>query len=106
MDEEAARAAGYNADIVVAAYVKTAVDPFPQLLLAPALAIPAALEKANLTLQDIDVFEIHEAFAAQVTRQLRPLHNPCTPGTQNAKPMGKSYVSVIGVTGVGNTGVS
>lgn len=66
MEEGVARAAGYNADIVVVTYVKTAVDPFPQLLLAPALAIPAALKKAGLRLEDIDVFEIHEAFAAQV----------------------------------------
>ena len=66
MEEGAARAAGYSADIVVLAYVKTAVDPFPQLLLAPALAIPAALQKSGLALEDIDVFEIHEAFAAQV----------------------------------------
>ena len=66
MEEGAARKAGYNADIAVVTYVKTAVDPFPQLLLAPALAIPAALKKAGLRLDDIDVFEIHEAFAAQV----------------------------------------
>jgi len=66
MEESAAIAAGYNADVVVSAYVKTAVDPYPQLLLAPALAIPACLEKAGLQLEDIDVFEIHEAFAAQV----------------------------------------
>ena len=43
-----------------------AIDPFPQLLLAPAIAIPRCLDKAGLTLKDIDVFEIHEAFAAQV----------------------------------------
>ncbi|XP_037545540.1 3-ketoacyl-CoA thiolase, peroxisomal [Nematolebias whitei] len=34
--------------------------------IGPALAIPAALQQAGLTLDDIDVFEINEAFASQV----------------------------------------
>lgn len=75
MSEGAAVAAGYNTDIVVCSYAKTAVDPYPQLLLAPALAIPAALEKAGLTIDDIDVFEIHEAFAAQVLATLACLES-------------------------------
>ncbi|KAK2513312.1 Acaa1 [Columba guinea] len=33
--------------------------------IGPAYAIPAALEKAGLTLNDIDIFEINEAFASQ-----------------------------------------
>lgn len=33
--------------------------------IGPAVAIPAALEKAGLSIQDIDVFEINEAFASQ-----------------------------------------
>lgn len=36
------------------------------LLMAPAYAVPKMLKKANLTLQDFDFYEIHEAFAAQV----------------------------------------
>jgi len=31
----------------------------------PAYAIPSALEKAGLTIKDIDVYEINEAFASQ-----------------------------------------
>ena len=38
-------------------------DPKDQLLLGPAYAMPIVLEKSGLTLQDIDVFEFHEAFA-------------------------------------------
>ena len=34
--------------------------------IGPAVAIPAAVEAAGLTLDDIDVFEINEAFASQV----------------------------------------
>lgn len=35
--------------------------------IGPAEAIPKAVEKAGLTLDDIDVFEINEAFASQVS---------------------------------------
>lgn len=38
-------------------------DPIDQLLLGPAYGIPLVLEKAGLSLNDIDVWEIHEAFA-------------------------------------------
>ena len=44
-----------------------AVDVFHEgLLMAPAYAIPRLLARNNLTLESIDLFEIHEAFAAQV----------------------------------------
>lgn len=41
------------------------------LLLAPAYAVPAMLERAGLGLQDFDYYEIHEAFAAQVLATLK-----------------------------------
>jgi len=41
--------------------------------LAPVLAVPKALKKAGLTLDDIDVIEINEAFAAQVIAVNREL---------------------------------
>ena len=40
------------------------------LLMAPAYAVPRMLERAGLTLQDFDFYEIHEAFAAQVLSTL------------------------------------
>lgn len=44
-----------------------AVDVFHEgLLMAPAYAIPRLLARNNLTLESIDLWEIHEAFAAQV----------------------------------------
>lgn len=66
MSESKARELGYPTDMTIRSYATTAIDPFPELLLAPALAIPKALDNAGLKLDDIDVFEIHEAFAAQV----------------------------------------
>jgi acetyl-CoA C-acetyltransferase len=41
------------------------------LLMAPAYAVPAMLRDAELTLQDFDYYEIHEAFAAQVLCTLK-----------------------------------
>ncbi len=41
------------------------------LLMAPTIAVPEMLARNNLTLQDFDLYEIHEAFAAQVLCTLR-----------------------------------
>ena len=41
------------------------------LLMAPTIAVPDMLKRHNLSLQDFDIYEIHEAFAAQVLCTLR-----------------------------------
>jgi acetyl-CoA C-acetyltransferase len=46
------------------------------LLMAPAYAVPRLLERNDLTLQDFDLYEIHEAFAAQVLSTLRAWEDP------------------------------
>jgi acetyl-CoA acyltransferase len=76
MSQSKALALGYPTDVVVASYAKTSIDPHPQLLLAPAIAVPKALEQAGITLDDIDLFEFHEAFAAQVLVTLKCLASP------------------------------
>jgi acetyl-CoA acetyltransferase family protein len=43
-----------------------AIHPNEGLLMAPAITVPRLLQRAGLTLADIDLLEIHEAFAAQV----------------------------------------
>ena len=43
-----------------------ALHPDQGLLMAPAVAVPRLLQRAGLTLGDIELIEIHEAFAAQV----------------------------------------
>ena len=45
------------------------------LLMAPVYAVPRLLERAGLTLQDFDFYEIHEAFAAQVLCTLKAWEN-------------------------------
>merc|ERR1719468_235355 len=51
------------------------VDP-KVMGIGPAFAIPAALEKAGLKVDDIDVFEINEAFASQATMSIEHLKVP------------------------------
>ena len=46
------------------------------LLMAPAYAMPRMLERAGLALQDFDLYEIHEAFAAQVLSTLKAWEDP------------------------------
>ena len=46
------------------------------LLMAPAYAVSAMLEDVQLTLQDFDYYEIHEAFAAQMLCTLRAWESP------------------------------
>lgn len=43
-----------------------ALPPAQGLLMAPALAVPRLLTRHGLTLDDMDLVEVHEAFAAQV----------------------------------------
>ena len=46
------------------------------LLMAPTLAMPKLLARAGLTLQDFDLYEIHEAFASQVLATLKAWEDP------------------------------
>jgi acetyl-CoA acyltransferase len=70
MREEKARALGYEALAYIRSYAYASLDPGEQLLQAPVLAAPIALQRAGLTLADIDLVEMHEAFAAQVLSNL------------------------------------
>ena len=71
MSEEKAAALGYHPIGFIRSYASAALDPGEQLLQAPVLAAPKALARAGLTLQDMDLIEMHEAFAAQVLSNLR-----------------------------------
>ncbi len=73
MSEERALALGYRPLAFIKSYAYAAVDPSEQLLQAPVLAAPVALHRAGLTLGDIDLVEMHEAFAAQVLSNIQGL---------------------------------
>jgi acetyl-CoA acyltransferase len=71
MSEERAKTLGYRPLAYVRSYSYSALDPGEQLLMGPVLAAPVALQRAGLSLKDIDLIEMHEAFAAQVLCNLR-----------------------------------
>ena len=50
---------------ILRGYASTGVEP-KFMGLGPVTAIPAALEKAGLSLEDMDLIEVNEAFASQV----------------------------------------
>src|SRR5947209_6600861 len=75
MSDERARALGLQPKALVRSYAYAAVDPGGELLIGPAYAIPRALERAGLQLSDIDLVEMHEAFAAQVLSTLQKLES-------------------------------
>jgi acetyl-CoA C-acetyltransferase len=75
--EEWARARGIPVMAYLSYAESAAVDftgmagPKEGLLMAPAYAVPRMLDRAGLKLQDFDIYEIHEAFAAQVLCTLK-----------------------------------
>src|SRR5680860_333618 len=77
------------------------VDKKEGLLMAPAYAVPRLLEKAGLTLQDFDFYEIHEAFAAQVLSTLKAWEDPvfCKDRLGLDKPLGSIDRNKLNVKG-------
>jgi acetyl-CoA acyltransferase len=71
MSEEKANALGMKPLGFLRAYAYAAVDPGWQLLQAPAFSVPKVLKRAGMQMSDIDLVEIHEAFAAQVLSNLQ-----------------------------------
>lgn len=75
--EEWARSHGFEIQCFMTHSETAAVDfvgmsgPKEGMLMAPAYAVPRMLDRAGLKLQDFDIYEIHEAFAAQVLCTLK-----------------------------------
>ncbi len=73
MHAERARAEGIEPMGYIRSWAWTALDPGGQLLQGPAYAAPLALDRAGLSMKDIGLMEMHEAFAAQVLSNLQAL---------------------------------
>lgn len=71
MREDVAQALGYPCLALVRSHAFAALDPSEQLLMGPAYAAPRALDAAGVTMADVDVVDLHEAFAAQVLSNLQ-----------------------------------
>jgi acetyl-CoA acyltransferase len=90
MSEEKALKLGLKPKAYIRDYVFVAQDPKDQLLLGPAYAISKLLTKTGLKMNDIDVFELHEAFAGQVLANLNALESDF---------FGKTYLGLSGKFG-------
>ena len=71
MSEEKAKALGYEPLGYIRSYAYASLAPSDQLLQGPVFAAPVALDRAGLTMKDIDLMEMHEAFAAQVLSNMQ-----------------------------------
>jgi acetyl-CoA C-acetyltransferase len=85
-------------------YAQTAANNFVEgegLLMAPTVAVSRMLQRAGLTLQDFDYYEIHEAFAAQVLATLKAWEDPayCKKFLGRDEPMGAIDRSKLNVKG-------
>lgn len=65
MTESRAKALGYTPLGYIRSYAFSAIDVWEDMLLGPSYATPIALKRAGLTLQDLTLIDMHEAFAAQ-----------------------------------------
>ena len=65
-DHKRATSLGLKAKAKIIDFLFVGVDPFKQLLIGPAIAIPLLLHRNKLTVKDLDLVEVHEAFAAQI----------------------------------------
>jgi len=73
MELEKAKSLGLQPLATFRAWSYDAVDPTDQLLIGPAISMPKAISIAGMTRKDIDLIDIHEAFAAQVLSVLKML---------------------------------
>ncbi|NUQ73761.1 MAG: acetyl-CoA C-acyltransferase FadI [Polyangiaceae bacterium] len=73
MRESKAKALGYKPLGYLKSWAYAAVDPGWQLLMGPVFAAPRALDRAGLGLKQMDLVDMHEAFAAQVASNIQAL---------------------------------
>ncbi|XP_012062759.1 PREDICTED: trifunctional enzyme subunit beta, mitochondrial [Atta cephalotes] len=73
MSEEKALQLGLKPKAYLRNFIYVSQDPVDQLLLGPLYAIPKILDKAKLTMKDIGVWEIHEAFAGMICANLKAM---------------------------------
>jgi acetyl-CoA acyltransferase len=101
MAEERARALGLTPLGFIRSAAYAALDPRDQLLQGPAYAAPVALERAGLGLQDMDLVDMHEAFAAQVLSNLQAFASRtfATEQLGRAEPLGEVDPARLNVNG-------
>ncbi|MGE5234655.1 MAG: acetyl-CoA C-acyltransferase FadI [Acidobacteriota bacterium] len=101
MSEEKAKALGLQPLGYIRSWAYAALDPATQLLQGPAYAAPLALDRAGLTLREVDLVEMHEAFAAQIVSNLKAFASKkfATEELNRTAPLGEVDLERFNVTG-------
>lgn len=71
MTESKAKALGYDILGFVRSYAFSAIDVWEDMLMGPSYATPIALDRAGMKLSDLDLIDMHEAFAAQTLANVK-----------------------------------
>lgn len=71
MTEDRAKELGYKPLGYIRSYAFSAIDVWEDMLMGPSYATPIALERAGMQLSDLDLIEMHEAFAAQTLANVK-----------------------------------
>ncbi len=99
-DSDWAKANGFKPEAEILSYASGALDAV-HMGLGPTVAMPKALEKAGLTLKDMDIIEINEAFAVQILACHRKMPfdmdrlNPCGGAIALGHPIGASGMKIL-----------
>jgi acetyl-CoA acyltransferase len=101
MSENKARALGKEPLGYVRSFAFAALDPGSQLLQGPAYAVPIALDRAGMKLADMDLVEMHEAFAAQILSNMKAFASPRFARQElgRSEPLGEIDFDRFNVTG-------
>jgi acetyl-CoA acyltransferase len=71
MREGRAKELGLDVLGYIRSYAFSAIDVWEDMLMGPSYATPIALDRAGITLQDLTLIEMHEAFAAQALSNVK-----------------------------------
>ncbi len=71
MTESKAKALGYTPLGYIKSYAFAAIDVWEDMLMGPSYATPVALDRAGMSLNDLTLIEMHEAFAAQTLANVK-----------------------------------
>jgi acetyl-CoA acyltransferase len=101
MSEKRAKELGYEPLGYIRSYAYASLDPGTQLLQGPAYAAPQALERAGMKLSDLDLVEMHEAFAAQILSNLKAFASKkfATEELGRSQPLGEVDLDRFNVNG-------
>jgi acetyl-CoA acyltransferase len=100
MREDKAKAEGLPILGTLRSWAFAALDPDGQMLMGPAYATPLALERAGVTLKDMTLVDMHEAFSAQVLSNTQAFASKAFAEARGRKaPIGEVDMDTFNVNG-------